>query len=56
MSVTMPEVEPWDVPVTLRDLCLEMLRVHEVGASADAATVSGGALGSSRPRPARGQR
>jgi len=30
----MPEVEPWDVPAALCDLCLEMLRVHEAGARA----------------------
>lgn len=39
MTLKLPDVEPWDVPLALRDLCLEMLRVHEVGASADAATV-----------------
>jgi len=34
-----PKVEPWDVPVALRDLCLEMLAIHSKGGSADAATV-----------------
>lgn len=31
--------EPWDVPVALRDVCLEMLQIHRSGASADAETV-----------------
>lgn len=39
MSVSVPDVEPWDVPVALRDLCLEMLQIHSAGGSADAATV-----------------
>jgi hypothetical protein len=39
MILRPPEIEPWDVSLTLRDLCMEMLLVHEVGASADAATV-----------------
>lgn len=39
MTLKLPDVEPWDVRLALLDLCLEMLRVHEVDASADAATV-----------------
>lgn len=39
MSTEHDEMEPWDVPAALRDLCVEMLRLHKAGASADAATV-----------------
>ena len=39
MSSSIHDVEPWDVPVTLRDVCIEMLRIHEVEGNADAATV-----------------
>jgi hypothetical protein len=38
MSANLP-IEPWDVPVTLRDLCVEMLDLQRQGASADAETV-----------------
>lgn len=39
MTSSIHDVDPWDVPVALRDVCIEMLRIHEVGGSADAATV-----------------
>lgn len=32
------DVEPWDVPRALRDLCEEMLEIHTAGSIADAET------------------
>lgn len=39
MSSNEPEAEPWDVSLALRDVCVEMLRIHQVNGVADSATV-----------------
>ena len=39
MDSTWPEVVHWDVPVALRDVCIEMLEHHRNGRAADPETV-----------------